>query len=106
MVGTELSGSERVRINHISRLVITAAMKVHTLLGAGLLESAYKACLVQELRKQGLKVRTEVPLPIVYEGQRLDVGYRLDVLVEECIVVELKAVEKTLPVHEAQLLST
>jgi GxxExxY protein len=103
--GPEISDQERIQTNHISRLVITAAMKVHSLLGAGLLEGAYEACLAHELRKQGLKVQTQVPLPVVYDGVRLDIGYRVDVLVEDCIIVELKAVEKILAVHEAQLLS-
>ncbi|MFI5088212.1 MAG: GxxExxY protein [Terriglobales bacterium] len=103
--GPEISDKERIQTNHISRLVITAAMKVHSLLGAGLLESAYEACLAHELRKQRLKVQTQVPLPVVYDGVRLDIGYRVDVLVEDCIIVELKAVEKILAVHEAQLLS-
>jgi GxxExxY protein len=105
MITSEISDKERIRTNHISRLIVTAAMKVHSLLGAGLLESAYQACLAHELRKQGLKVQTEVALPVVYESVRLEVGYRLDVLVEDCVIVELKAVEKVLPVHEAQLLS-
>ena len=105
MAGPEISDKERIQTNHISRLVITAAMKVHSLLGVGLLESAYEACLAHELRKQGLKVQTQVPLPVVYDGVRLDIGYRVDVLVEDCIIVELKAVEKILAVHEAQLLS-
>jgi len=105
MAGPEISDKERIQTNHISRLVITAAMKVHSLLGAGLLESAYEACLAHELRKQGLKVQTQVALPVVYDGVRLDIGYRVDVLVEDCIIVELKAVEKILAVHEAQLLS-
>ncbi len=106
MVESELTNAERARTNQISRLIITAAMKVHTVLGAGLLESAYKACLAQELQKQGLRVRTEVPLPVMYQGQRVNLGYRLDLLVDDCvIIVELKAVEKVLPVHEAQLLS-
>jgi GxxExxY protein len=103
--GPEMSDQERIQTNHVSRLVITAAMKVHSVLGAGLLENAYEACLVHELRKQGLKVQTQVPLPVVYDGVRLDIGYRVDVLVEDCVIVELKAVEKVLPVHEAQLLS-
>ena len=103
--GPEISDKERIRTNHISRLIITAAMKVHSLLGAGLLENAYEACLAHELRKQGLTVQTQVQLPVVYDGVRLDIGYRVDVLVEDCIIVELKAVEKILAVHEAQLLS-
>ena len=80
-------------------------MKVHTALGPGLLESAYEACLLYELRKRGLKVYAQVALPVVYEAVRLDAGYRIDLLVEDAVVVELKAVEKLLPIHEAQILS-
>jgi GxxExxY protein len=105
MITAELSELERIRTNQISRLIVTAAMRVHSVLGAGLLESAYQACLAHDLRKQGLKVQREVPLPVEYDGVRLDLGYRLDVLVEGCVIVEMKAVEKLLPVHEAQLLS-
>lgn len=88
-----------------SSAVIRAAMKVHSWLGPGLLESAYEACLAHELRRQGLRVLHQVPVAIDYEGLRLACVYRLDLLVEESVVVELKAVSKLLPVHEAQLLS-
>lgn len=94
-----------MELNHISGQIVDAAMKVHTTLGPGLLESAYEACLAHELRKRGLKVLTQVALPVVYDGIELDAGYRLDLLVADAIIVELKAVEKVLPVHEAQLLS-
>lgn len=80
-------------------------MKVHTTLGPGLLESAYEACLAHELRMRGLHVLTQVALPVVYEGVKLDVGYRIDLLVEDLIVLEIKAVEALAPIHEAQLLS-
>ena len=80
-------------------------MKVHTKLGPGLLESAYQACLAYELRQRGLRVETEVALPIQYEGIQLDIGYRLDLLVESQVIVELKSVEKMIPLYEAQLLS-
>ena len=85
--------------------VVDAAMKVHSKLGPGMLESAYGACLAHELRIRGLSVRAQVPLPIVYEGVRIEIGYRIDLLVEEEVVVELKTVAKLLPIHEAQLLS-
>ena len=88
-----------------SRAVITAAMKVHTKLGPGLLESAYEACLAHELRKSGLKCATQVPLPLIYDGERLDVGYRIDLLVEDQLVVELKAVDAIAPIHQAQIIS-
>jgi GxxExxY protein len=85
--------------------IVDAAMKVHTFLGPGLLESSYEACLCHELKLRGLTVSTQVPIPLVYEGLRLEVGYRADLLVENAIIVELKAVEKLIAVHEAQLLS-
>lgn len=92
-------------INELTHQIIGAAMKVHSALGPGLLESAYNACLVHELVKSGLGVRSEVSLPVVYDGVRLDVGYRLDLLVEEQVIVELKCVESFSALHEAQLLS-
>lgn len=92
-------------INFISGQIIDSAMKVHSALGPGLLESAYHACLFHELRKRGLQVRSQVALPIYYDGITIDVGYRADMLIEESVLVELKTVSKTLPVHEAQLLS-
>jgi len=94
-----------MNVNEITGAIIKAAMKVHSALGPGLLESAYEACLLYELRKAGLKVEAQVPLPVVYEGVKIDVGYRLDLLVENAVIVELKAVEAILPIHEAQLLS-
>ena len=88
-----------------SKAIIGAAMTVHSALGPGLLESTYRACLAHELHLRGLCVRTEVPLPIVYKGIQLDVGYRVDLLVEDVVIVELKVVEKMLRVHEAQILA-
>ena len=92
-------------LNAISGAVVDAAMKVHSVLGPGLLESAYEACLAHELRRRGHKVLTQVTLPVVYDGVEIDVGYRLDLLVDDAVVVELKAVEQVQPIHEAQLLS-
>jgi GxxExxY protein len=80
-------------------------MKVHSALGPGLLESAYEACLVHELRKAGLKVQQQVELPVNYDGVRIDLGYRIDLVVNDCVIVELKCIEKIAPVHEAQLIS-
>ena len=80
-------------------------MKVHTRVGPGLLESAYEACLLYELEKAGLRVSTQVPFPLVYDGLKLDVGYRIDLLVENLVIVEIKCVEAILPVHKSQLLS-
>ena len=91
--------------NEVSGKIIAAAMKVHTAVGPGLLESAYEACLLYELQKSSLKVTTQVPFPLVYDGLRLDVGYRLDLLVENPVIVEIKCVEAILPVHKSQLLS-
>jgi GxxExxY protein len=94
-----------MEINEISGIVVDAAMKVHTALGPGLLENAYEACLLHELRKRGLKTNAQVPLPVVYDGIPVEVGYRLDLLVENAVILELKAVERLLPIHDAQLLS-
>lgn len=91
--------------NEIGSAVVAAAMKVHSHLGPGLLESAYGVCMAHELRKAGRSVRQEVVLPIHYDGIRIDNGYRIDLLVDSCVVVELKAQESILPVHRAQLLS-
>jgi len=78
---------------------------VHTALGPGLLESTYEACLRQELRLQELDVKTQVALPVVYEGIKLDIGYRIDMLVEGSVVVEVKSVDGIAPIHQAQILS-
>jgi GxxExxY protein len=91
--------------NETSRLVIGAALRVHTALGAGILESACSACLAYEFTKLRLHFEQEVRLPIVYEGVQLPTAYRVDFIVEECLVVEIKCVERVLPVHRAQLLS-
>ena len=94
-----------MELNQISGQIVDAAMKVHSALGPGLLESAYEACLLFELHRRGLKAARQVELPVVYEGVRIDVGYRLDLLVEDAVVVELKAVEEISPVHKAQIIS-
>jgi GxxExxY protein len=94
-----------MEINIITGQIIDAAIKVHTILGPGLLESAYETCLAHELRKRGLNAQTQVALPIEYENVKLDAGYRVDLLVEGIVIVELKAVEKMNPIFEAQLLS-
>ena len=91
--------------NEISGAIVDAAMKVHSALGQGLLESAYTACLRHELIKRGLKVTSEVPVPVVYDGIRLEAGYKLDLLVEDTVVVELKAIEALAPIHQAQIIS-
>jgi len=94
-----------MEINDVSGQVVDAAIKVHSVLGPGLLETAYKACLAYELRKRGLGVRREVVVRVRYDGVDLDIDYRIDRLVEECVVVEAKTVSKVVPVHEAQLVS-
>jgi GxxExxY protein len=95
----------RLPINEITGAAVNSAMKVHSLHGPGLLESAYQACLAHELRNRGFQVATQVPLPVVYEGQKLEVGYRIDLAVEHRVILEVKSVEAIHPIHEAQLLS-
>jgi GxxExxY protein len=92
-------------IERVASAVVDSAFKVHSRLGPGLLESAYRAIMIYELRKRGFDVQFEVPVPIVYDDVKLDAGYRLDLLVNGCVIVEIKAVEKLHPVHEAQLLT-
>ncbi len=92
-------------LDEISRRIIGAAIEVHRHLGPELLESAYESCLVFELKRHGLSIEEQKPLPVVYKAVKLDFGYRLDLVVEDEIVVEIKAVERLLPIHEAQLLS-
>ena len=93
------------RVNQVSGVVVDSAMRVHSLLGPGLLESAYGACLAHELRKRGLRVDEQVGLPVVYDEVKLELGYRIDLLVDGLVIVEVKCVEAIHPVHEAQLLS-
>lgn len=92
-------------LNRITEGVIGAAMRVHQALGPGLLESAYEACLAFELADRGMKVLQQQPLPVVYRNVRLSCGYRLDLLVEDRVVVEVKSVSRLEPIHEAQLIS-
>jgi len=91
--------------NKLTSEIIAAAIEVHRRLGPGLMESAYEACLIYELRKRRLKAFSQVGLPVIYDEVKLDVGYRIDILVEDAVIVELKAVEKVIPLHEAQLIS-
>jgi GxxExxY protein len=101
----EVAEKDQRRLNRISGQIVDAAMRVHAILGPGLLEGAYEVCLTHELRKRGLRVDTQFALPVSYDGVHVDLGYRLDLLVENEVVVELKAIETVLPVHKAQLLS-
>lgn len=94
-----------MEINNLSEKIIGCAIKVHRMLGPGLLESTYEICLVHELKKAGLKAERQIELPVFYDGIKLDAGYKLDILVEDAIILELKSVENLLPIHEAQLLT-
>ena len=93
------------RTEKAAHAVVNAAIQVHRTLGPGLLECVYEACLCHELAKQGIPYQSQVTMPIIYDGVKLDAGLRLDLLVDDRVVVELKTVEKTLPIHEAQLLT-
>ena len=92
-------------VNQLTFKIIACAIAVHRALGPGLLESAYLACLVVELRRQGLRVEVDVPVPLVYRDIRLDCVYKIDILVEGIVILELKTLAVLLPVHEAQLLT-
>ncbi len=94
-----------MELNHLTEAVIGAAIAVHRELGPGLLESAYEACLAYELTDRGHMGERQKTLPIAYRGFKLDAGYRLDLLIDNQVIVELKAVERLDPIHEAQLLS-
>ena len=95
----------KAAINSITDSIISAAIAVHRELGPGLLESAYESCLVYELLQQGLTVERQKALPVNYRGVKVDCGYRIDLLVEDTVIVELKAVDRLEPIREAQLLS-
>ena len=95
----------REEANRLSNVIIGAAIVVHRELGPGLLESVYEACLKYELAQQGLRVESQVPQPVIYKGIHLGCGYRLDLLVENLVIVELKTVESLQPIHDAQLLT-
>ncbi len=95
----------RFSTQQVSHAIITSGMKVHSELGPGLLESTYTACLQYELSQAGIKSATQVGLPVVYCGVKLELGYRIDLLAEDLVVVEIKSVEAVSPVHQAQLLS-
>lgn len=97
--------AETGRPNQITGSVVDAALAVHIELGPGLLESVYEAALAFELTERGLAVRRQVALPVVYKGVRIDDGFRIDLLVEEAVIVEVKSIEKLAPVHKKQLLT-
>lgn len=91
--------------DRIAKEVVDAAFQVHSRLGPGLLESAYEACLAHELSKRGLQVERQKPQPVIYDDLEIEVGYRLDLFVNSTLIVELKAVEQALPIHQAQLMT-
>jgi GxxExxY protein len=92
-------------IEEIATDIVDSAVKVHKALGPGLLESAYQACLAHELKKRGHTVKTEMTLPVTYDGEKIDTGFRIDMLVDDQIIIENKTVESVLPVHEAQIMT-
>ena len=92
-------------INQITEKIIGCAIEVHKELGPGLLESAYEECLFYELKRAGLNAERQVPAPVVYKDIKLDCGYRMDILVEKRVIIELKTVDAIIPVHEAQILT-
>jgi GxxExxY protein len=97
--------AERQKADDLSREIIVAAIEVHKHLGPGLFESAYEECLCCELGLRGIEFKRQVPLPLNYKGMKLECGYRIDLLVEDLVVVELKTVEAIAPIHDAQLLT-
>ena len=94
-----------MKFDEISNKVIGCAIEVHRSLGPGLLESTYEQCLAREMDISGIAFKLQSPLPVEYKGIKLDCGYRVDMLIEDKLIVELKSVEKTLPIHEAQILT-
>ncbi len=94
-----------MEINEITHRIIGCAIEVHKALGPGLLESAYEECLAYELVKEGLEIKRQQPTPVIYKDVKLDCGYRIDILVEDLVVVELKVVDEFNPVHDAQILT-
>ncbi len=89
----------------VSRIILKVAFKVHSHFGPGLLESVYESCLAQELRDMGLRVETQVPVPVYFNQVKLEIGYRIDLLVDDSVLVEVKSVEAIAPVHSAQTLT-
>lgn len=94
-----------MELNQITEKIIGSAIEVHRALGPGLLESAYEECLAFELKNSGLRIERQVPVPLVYKEVKLDCGYRIDILVENSVIIELKTVDAFSPVHEAQILT-
>ena len=94
-----------MRENELAKIVVDVAFQIHTRLGPGLLESVYEAVMLHELRKRGLSVECQVPIPVAWDGIQLEIGFRVDLIVERLLVVELKSVEQIAPVHKKQLLT-
>jgi GxxExxY protein len=94
-----------MEINDITGKIIGCSIEVHKSLGPGLLESSYEECLAYELKQAGLKIERQVPVPVVYKEVKLNCGYRIDILVENCVIIELKSVDVLAPIHEAQILT-
>jgi GxxExxY protein len=92
-------------MDRIAKEIVDSAFRVHSKLGPGLLESAYEACMAYELMKRGFQVERQKPQPVVYDDLEIEVGYRLDILVDDKIIIELKAVEQMAPIHQAQLMT-
>lgn len=105
IITAEETAENAEQMNRLTGAIIGAAIEVHRLLGPGLLESAYEACLAFELKELGLKVERQVELPLCYKRMNLDCGYRLDLIVNDAIIVEVKAVNGVAPIHHAQLTS-
>ena len=101
----EHEGSRRLEFDELSNRVIGCALEVHRNLGPGLLESTYEQCLAHELKNAGIPFKLQHPLPVRYKGINLDCGYRVDLMVDDSLIVELKSVDKILPIHQAQLLT-
>jgi GxxExxY protein len=95
----------KIDIEEIGKVIVDSAIRVHRAVGPGLLESTYQKCLAHELTKRGLKVDCELLLPIEYDGVRIESGYRVDMLIDDCVIIENKTVDNILPIHEAQLLT-
>ena len=104
-MGASSSSFQSPRVNQVSGAIVSSAMPVHTILGPGLLESVYQGCLAHELRKRGFEVASQVGLPLVFDGEKIELGYRIDLVVENSVIVEVKSVDSIHPVHQAQLLS-
>lgn len=94
-----------MRENELAGVIVDVAFQIHTKLGPRLLESVYEAVMAHELRKRGLKIETQVLIPVEWDGVKLEVGFRVDIYVENCVIVELKSIESVLPVHKKQLLT-